>query len=612
MRIARILLLLALSSAWFQAVEAAVPQTINYQGVLTDLSGVPLEGDHLLTFRIYLTEDAETHEWTETDSVEVVHGVFNAILGDQNPLDLPFDRTYWLGTSVDGGEELSPRSQLTASPYSLRSRTADHAVIADSAVVSGYDGETDGDWIIIGDNMCAGVSGNIGIGTSQPAVQLDICHAENEGGAVRISDPSGSIAVLGDGGTSDDAGILKLFEGPTEKVRLFAYSGGPSWHSAGNFGFGTTDPTSRLEVFDANGNNLTLDAAENDAATIRMKGRYEDEWTTVGGGSGGAFTIDTPRSFVISQSSGRNIKCGFSSNHLADNVIAATISGGGITNYINRVTDNYGTIGGGIGNRAGDQSGGIMNKPAATVAGGGYNIASGAHSSVGGGESNEASGDGATVSGGLGNAAVGNYATVCGGTLNNASGLYSTVAGGKENGATGSCSFAAGYEAHANADGSFVWSDATVGNVLVCNVANRWKARASGGVYFYTNGNQTTGVFVAAGGRSWNEISDRATQEDFRSVDGEALLARLDAMPIREYKLKSQDASIRHIGPVAQDMYGAFGYGESDRAINMGDADGVSLAAIQSLYRMVKEMGRQIAEQQREIERLRTTAWGQR
>jgi hypothetical protein len=62
---------------------------------------------------------------------------------------------------------------------------------------------------------------------------------------------------------------------------------------------------------------------------------------------------------------------------------------------------------------------------------------------------------------------------------------------------------------------------------------------------------------------------------------------------VHEYKLKNQDAFIRHIGPVAQD-FARFGYGESDLAINLQDADGVALAAIQGLYDIVKEKQAQI------------------
>jgi len=55
------------------------------------------------------------------------------------------------------------------------------------------------------------------------------------------------------------------------------------------------------------------------------------------------------------------------------------------------------------------------------------------------------------------------------------------------------------------------------------------------------------------------------------------------------WNYKAQDPSIRHIGPMAQDFYGAFSYGEDNKYINTLDADGVALAAIQGLYEVVKE-----------------------
>ena len=45
------------------------------------------------------------------------------------------------------------------------------------------------------------------------------------------------------------------------------------------------------------------------------------------------------------------------------------------------------------------------------------------------------------------------------------------------------------------------------------------------------------------------------------------------------------DPSTRHIGPMAQDFYGAFNVGMDDKHIATTDEDGVALAAIQGLNR---------------------------
>jgi hypothetical protein len=289
-----------------------------------------------------------------------------------------------------------------------------------------------------------------------------------------------------------------------------------------------------------------------------------------------------------------------------------TTIGGGALNAVSGVG---GTVGGGIRNIASNVdstvSGGAENTASgfvAAVGGGDSNLASGGYATAGGGQDNTASGDYSTVSGGLSNLASGNcatvaggnsnvavtyYATVSGGQNNVASGDYSTVPGGSNNSARNFWTFAAGRNAKANNIGCFVWGDGSTGDIE-CNVDHRWVARTSGGVYYYTNAGLTSGVYVAAGGNSWNSISDRATKENFSPVDGGAILEQLATMPIQEYNIKSQDASIRHVGPVAQDFYAAFGYGESDLAINMEDADGIALAAIQSLYELNREQATRI------------------
>ena len=73
------------------------------------------------------------------------------------------------------------------------------------------------------------------------------------------------------------------------------------------------------------------------------------------------------------------------------------------------------------------------------------------------------------------------------------------------------------------------------------------------------------------------------------------VLERLAAIPIQTWNYKSQDPSIRHIGPVAQGFYGAFGLGADDQHISTVDADGVALAAIQGVYELVRDQAAQIA-----------------
>ena len=67
-------------------------------------------------------------------------------------------------------------------------------------------------------------------------------------------------------------------------------------------------------------------------------------------------------------------------------------------------------------------------------------------------------------------------------------------------------------------------------------------------------------------------------------------------MPVSTWNYKSQDPSIRHIGPMAQDVFGAFGVGEKETMITTIDADGIALAAIQGLLELVQEKDCEIAD----------------
>ena len=128
--------------------------------------------------------------------------------------------------------------------------------------------------------------------------------------------------------------------------------------------------------------------------------------------------------------------------------------------------------------------------------------------------------------------------------------------------------------------------------------------QAYGGVYFQTQSDHNAGVYVASGSGSWASLSDRNAKENFQAADGEALLARLHAIPILTWNYKSQDDSIRHIGPLAQDFYAAFGVGEDDKHIATVDADGVALAAIQALYKLSLEKDKEIEQLKREMSEL--------
>ena len=134
------------------------------------------------------------------------------------------------------------------------------------------------------------------------------------------------------------------------------------------------------------------------------------------------FKVNAKRAFRLEPSDfGPNVVGGFSGNAVLGSAYGATIAGGGSTGAENKVTDNFGSIGGGSDNRAGNAAGISADAAWATVGGGG---------------SNQAVSTAATVSGGISNVGIGSYSAIGGGAFNY-SGNDASVAGGDHNSASG-------------------------------------------------------------------------------------------------------------------------------------------------------------------------------
>ena len=104
-------------------------------------------------------------------------------------------------------------------------------------------------------------------------------------------------------------------------------------------------------------------------------------------------------------------------------------------------------------------------------------------------------------------------------------------------------------------------------------------------------------------------ISDRNRKTNFGSVDPADMLHRVRSLPIATWNYRSDDPSIRHIGPMAQDFVALFGVGEDDRHIHPLDAQGVALAAIQGLVARLEATREENARLAARVARLETATW---
>ncbi len=108
-------------SLFFQQTAHAQGARLGIQGILKKANGNAVDdAAYSLKFRLYEQAEGGAHIWEEVQpEVDVVGGIYTAILGSVTALNVPFDTTYYLGVSVGSTSEMLPRIQLTTAPYAL-------------------------------------------------------------------------------------------------------------------------------------------------------------------------------------------------------------------------------------------------------------------------------------------------------------------------------------------------------------------------------------------------------------------------------------------------------------------------------------------------------------
>ena len=115
------------------AQSGVTPSRLNYQGLLTDANGQPLNATSVqMTFRIWnhpIQSNPSNLKWEETLLVDVSNGLFSVILGDNVPIEAEvFDSSAsYLGIQIGSDSEGEPRTRLVSVGYSTRVETLDGA-----------------------------------------------------------------------------------------------------------------------------------------------------------------------------------------------------------------------------------------------------------------------------------------------------------------------------------------------------------------------------------------------------------------------------------------------------------------------------------------------------
>ena len=224
---------------------SAVPQGVSFAGRLAGAEG-PVDGTVAIQFRLY---DGDSAVWEEEHGeVQVAEGLFAVTLGSIDPEGNPLDEAVFAGSSLSlevvvDGEVLSPRIDIRAIPYAMRSATSDTLgnLGPGDVALAGHD--HDGRYLPAGNGTCQVGQVVTGIDGSTGDV---ICAADRDtqytaGGGLALagttfSIPSGAItearlaagavtaAKIGSGqvtGTHIGSGQVRLSELNGTEIQLF-------------------------------------------------------------------------------------------------------------------------------------------------------------------------------------------------------------------------------------------------------------------------------------------------------------------------------------------------------------------------------------------------------
>lgn len=552
------LLLLAFAGGSLSA--ALVGTAFTYQGQLSD-GGQPANGSYDLKFTLYDTPTSGTGlvAGPITNSPVIVsNGLFTTML-DFGPV--MSRAALWLEIGVRSNGlatdfmRLSPRQQLTPTPYAIYATDAEAAGMAYSVAPSSVNSSS----------LTPGAVNQLGLAANA------VTSAKITDGTITAADvsPNTFWNITGNSGTAPGTQFLGTTDNhPLEiKVngqRVFRLEAAP--YDSMNVIAGWSGNTVAADVAGATiggGGTGTwpggpfANRVDASLGTVSGgRGNWIQEWAqhaAIGGGGGNTIETDAGYSTIsggwgntVQTNAGYSAIAGGDHNMIQSNAGDSTISGG----WGNTIQTNagYSTIAGGeqntIQHNAGDSTitggrdndigadspysaiaGGYNNNVGTnagfTVIGGGYqnNIAAKSgnatiaggrdndigtnspYSAIGGGRENNVAADSwyATIGGGSVNVIGSNAvaATIDGGVANTVQpyGEFATIPGGRDNSAT-NWAFAAGRRAKAIHSGAFVWADSTDAD-FASTGSNQFLIRASGGVAIGTNDTSAALLTVA-------------------------------------------------------------------------------------------------------------------
>jgi hypothetical protein len=176
-----------------------------YQGRLIDANNAA-DGEYDFQFKLFDANSDGNQLGADVNKpeVDVIDGYFTVELDFGIDSNLFNGDERWLDIGVRPGDlddpnvytTLSPRQAITPTPY---------------AIYAGGGVGADSDWIISGNDMYSGVSGNVGIGTTNPTDKLDVVGNINSSESYKLD---GNTVLANTGSRNifvgEDAGVINI------------------------------------------------------------------------------------------------------------------------------------------------------------------------------------------------------------------------------------------------------------------------------------------------------------------------------------------------------------------------------------------------------------------
>jgi len=187
---------------------------LHLQARVSNASGVPVNGPVTLGIAVYSSSSGGSPLWSESQGTVALSGVVHVLLGSSTalPASLFNGSDRWLGITVGGDAEMTPRSLIASAPYAMRAGSVTGAAIDPTSVsINGIPViDASGNWVgsptgLVGPQGPPGAAGAAGATGAQGPAGAD--GADGDPGPAGADGADGAQGPQGDPGAQGVQGV---------------------------------------------------------------------------------------------------------------------------------------------------------------------------------------------------------------------------------------------------------------------------------------------------------------------------------------------------------------------------------------------------------------------